>query len=119
MQAPRKSRSAGRGTRTMSDLGVFFFHRFTDFVFEFLAGFFEFPHAATEAAGEFRELLGSKKQKNRQEDQHQFLRAESHDCEESGRIHLSVSLGCGLGVVKGNFRWGKPVTGDEFVLVKS
>lgn len=82
MQTPLKSKIMEREMRTVSlhlrialRLDRRLLHRFGDFVLEFLTGLLELTHAATETAGKFRELLGSKKKKNRKEDQEPFLSA--------------------------------------------
>ena len=111
MQAPSKIENRGRKMRTgFLDLGIGlgldggFLHRLGDFVLEFLTGFLELTHAAAQTAGESREFLGSKEQKDSKEDQEPFLSARHSEGEDAGRIHLSGSLGRGLGIVKGNFR---------------
>jgi hypothetical protein len=62
--------------RAASDL-LFLVDRLVDFVIEFLAGFFEFTHAAAETAGEFRQLLGAEEQEHDDEDDHHLLAADS------------------------------------------
>jgi hypothetical protein len=110
-QAPLKMEIAERGMRTeFSDLGIGlrldggFLHRLGDFVFEFLTGLLEFAHAAAQTAGKFREFLGSEEQKNGKEDQEPFLSTWHSKGEKRQRVHLSGSLGRGLGIVKGKFR---------------
>ena len=82
MQAPLKMERMERRARTRSDLGVLFFDGLGDFVLEFLAGFFEFPHAATKTTGELRKLFGTEKQKHREEDEEPFLSARHAECED-------------------------------------
>ena len=76
----------GRRRRTQpgakSDLGVLFLDGFGDFVLELLTGLFEFPHAAADAAGEFRKVFGSEEHEHRKEDQHQFWLTQPNQAEE-------------------------------------
>ena len=104
MQAPLRRRKLKRKERTRSDLGFFFLYSLADFVVEFLTGFLELTHAATETAGEFRELLGAEEEQDGDKDKKPFLSAGQADCEDLCRVHLSGSLGGGSGVVKGKFR---------------
>lgn len=104
MQAPLGKRKRKRRARTWLDLGILFLYGLADFVVEFLPGFFEFTHAAAEAAGEFGKLLGAEEEEDGDEDEKPFLSARHAECEDVCRVHLILSLGVCLGVVKGKFR---------------
>ena len=113
MQTPLKTEKMERTLRTaFLNLGIGLrllngglLHRLGNFVLEFLTGFLELTHAATETTGKFREFLSTKKKEDCEEDQEPFLSARHTEGENMWSAHLSRSLGGVLGNVKETSGW--------------